>query len=549
MSNERGNDGEPPGNDQLEELTQVSSESAALSQSTSLVGRVFGGRFRILRPLARGGMGVVYLAEQIQLRRTVVFKVLPYELAADEKAVFRFEREAHGLSALEHPNIVGVYDYGFDQGVAYIVMEYVDGETLAARLKSVGKMPFSMFVTVAMQTLEALAAAHEHGIIHRDIKPSNIMLCSRYGRHDVVKVLDFGLARELSSSHDVTQGRLVGTISYLAPEVITGERATERSDVYALGVMFYQLVSGVRPFQGADEMSILYQHVNAPPARLEDLDLAGEIPIEVIDAIHMCLAKNPEDRPKNARAVQHLLGGSVSWPSMSSWTMEQTPSPRHMTPAQPRSAISAMVVRSEPEPEIPAKNPTRAWLVGAITFIGVFTVFLSLAAVVNMNAPREKVANIAPEKIPVAVVPVETVSRLEVKSKTAAEVTLDGIVIGDTPIEVNLEPGRHLLSIAAPNREVWEQWIEVGENMTKVIEVSLASQILAPAGKKQSVAPRQASKSTARVTTKATRTAKIAEEPRPEVVEVLPSDSEVKRKPMFAPDLQKKRAPGLLPMK
>ena len=269
-----------------------------------LIGDTLAGRYEIEQQIGKGGMGIVYLASQRALNRKVVVKVLARGLNDNEEAIQRFEREALGLSQLQHPNTVTIYDFGRDRDLAYIVMEYVEGQTLSqAMRRRDGGLEFEEFATIASQIVDALGEAHARGIIHRDIKPSNIMLTERHGHANFVKVLDFGLAKLIHDAAEVTKKQnLVGSVAFLAPEQILGLEFDQRADVYALGVLFYYLLSGQKPFRGEDDISVLYQHIHKHPTPLPELLPPGhDIPFEIIDLVHLCLSKEPEARPVDAR--------------------------------------------------------------------------------------------------------------------------------------------------------------------------------------------------------------------------------------------------------
>jgi len=269
-----------------------------------LIGDTLAGRYEIEQQIGKGGMGIVYLASQRALNRKVVVKVLARGLNDNEEAIQRFEREALGLSQLQHPNTVTIYDFGRDRDLAYIVMEYVEGQTLSqAMRRRDGGLGFEEFASAATQIVDALGEAHARGIIHRDIKPSNIMLTERHGNANFVKVLDFGLAKLMHDAAEVTKKQnLVGSVAFLAPEQILGLEFDQRADVYALGVLFYYLLSGQKPFRGEDDISVLYQHIHKHPTPLTELLPPGhDIPIEIIDLVHLCLSKEPEERPVDAR--------------------------------------------------------------------------------------------------------------------------------------------------------------------------------------------------------------------------------------------------------
>jgi len=273
-------------------------------QKDPLIGTVFAGRYLVESRLGRGGMGVVYKASQTKANRKVVLKVLAPDWIGDPEALARFEREARGLSALQHPNIVAIHDYGSFDGRAYIVMEYVAGETLERFVKRRERLSLADFVPIAAQVLKGLGEAHSRGIIHRDIKPANLMLCERQGRANYVKILDFGLAKLVSGSSDITKQNVLGTPTCLSPEQIKGEKLDQRVDVYAVGILFYYMLAGVMPFAADNDASILYKHVHEEPAPLAShLPEGHQVPEGVIELIERCLKKSPSKRPRDANEV------------------------------------------------------------------------------------------------------------------------------------------------------------------------------------------------------------------------------------------------------
>ncbi|OIP43827.1 MAG: hypothetical protein AUK47_02015 [Deltaproteobacteria bacterium CG2_30_63_29] len=279
-----------------------------------LIGRTVAGRYEILSRIGRGGMGVVYLAQQSTLSRKVVIKVLAPDLVNDTNALARFEREARGLSRLQHPNIVTIFDFGRDGDLAFIAMEFVQGETLSRHLKTGGPMKMNVFAPIASQILKGIGEAHKLGLIHRDLKPTNLMLCDLEGRANFVKILDFGLAKLIQNPTEVTKEQhLVGSAAFLAPEQILNCRADARSDVYALGVLFFLMLSGHRPFKAENDAVLLYKHVNEdPPLLLDILPEGHDVPDGVAALIQGCLAKDPEHRPADANALLHALTGGLS---------------------------------------------------------------------------------------------------------------------------------------------------------------------------------------------------------------------------------------------
>lgn len=283
-----------------------------------LEGEVISGRYKIIKRIGKGGMGVVYLAQQTNLNRNVCIKVLNPALLDDEDAVSRFEREAKGLSRLQHPNIVTIFDYGRDGNLAYIVMEYAQGETLGKYLKAHGALSGDEFLPIAVQTLKGIGEAHKMGLIHRDIKPANIVLCELEGEKNFVKILDFGLAKLAQGGEDLTKDQqLVGSASYMAPEQILVGTSDTRTDVYALGVMFYLMLSGKKPFTGSNDNAILYQHVNATAAPLKSLiNPSQNVPDTLCDVVEQCLQKAPEKRPQTALDLLNAISFALDAPQL-----------------------------------------------------------------------------------------------------------------------------------------------------------------------------------------------------------------------------------------
>lgn len=268
-----------------------------------LIGATLDNRYRIHRLIETGGMSRVYLATHIRLRRQVAIKVLLPQLAADPDTVRRFESEAVLAAGLSHPNIVRVTDQGVDGPVAYLVMEYVRGMTLRDMLRERGRMTPRQALTVLNDISAGLAAAHERGIVHRDMKPANVLLSDTGD----IKVADFGLAR--ATTQQTSASNLMGTAAYISPELVEGKPSDERSDVYAVGIMAYELLTGRQPYTGESQFQIALQHVGSEvpaPSRLipglhSDLD----------ELVLCCTEKDPENRPQDAQAllgeVRHIL--------------------------------------------------------------------------------------------------------------------------------------------------------------------------------------------------------------------------------------------------
>ncbi|MCA9692674.1 MAG: protein kinase [Myxococcales bacterium] len=276
-----------------------------------LIGATLGERYRVERLIGRGGVGVVYQASARSPAggvRPVVVKVLAPTLAADAEAPARFRREAERLEGLKHPNIVEFIDFGEDDGHMYIVMELLSGELLSERLSRRGRLAIAEFVPLVSQLLAGLGYAHSRGLIHRDLKPANIMLCEPDEDGRFVKILDFGLARLVDNEEKITRNHVVGTAGFLAPEQIRGEEIDQRADVYALGVLFYTMLSGRPPFTGEGHATLLYKHAHEAPPHLGDqLPRGHDVPGELIALVHRCLAKDPAERPADANELVEEL--------------------------------------------------------------------------------------------------------------------------------------------------------------------------------------------------------------------------------------------------
>src|SRR5215475_9694120 len=224
----------------------------------ALTGRVLDGRYHVRSRIAHGGMATVYLATDTRLDRQVALKVMHAELARDEEFVSRFIGEAKSVARLSHPNIVAVFDQGSDGQFLYLAMEYVPGRTLRSLLRECGQLPWAETLEVMDPILSGLAAAHQAGIVHRDVKPENVLLAAD-GR---VKVVDFGLARAQAAAGHTRSGMIIGTVAYIAPEQVTGGVTDVRTDVYAAGVMLWEMLTGRQPHTGDSPLEVAYKHVN-----------------------------------------------------------------------------------------------------------------------------------------------------------------------------------------------------------------------------------------------------------------------------------------------
>lgn len=259
-------------------------------------------QFRIEKQLGRGGMGVVYLATDMNLRRQVAIKMLPTELTGNPALLRRFLTEARSCAQLNHPNVAAIYALGQKDELNYIVMELIEGGDLSDQLSEKGQFSLLEATEILRSAASGVAAAHAQGIIHRDLKPSNIM----FNKDGVVKVADFGLARMAEASMQVTaQGAILGTPHYMSPEQCRGQSADTRSDVYSLGVTFYQLLTGELPYKGDTSMAIMYQHMHSPPPDLAEL--SSDYPESLRGLLATTMEKNAEDRFKDANELVEAI--------------------------------------------------------------------------------------------------------------------------------------------------------------------------------------------------------------------------------------------------
>ena len=371
------------------------------AQADPLLGQTIG-QFEIVGLLGRGGMGAVYKARQASLGRFVAVKVLPHDLAADESFVARFSREAHAAAAINHPNIIEVYDVGEDRGHQFIAMEFIDGETLSDILKREGRLAPARALEVMRQVTAALAVAHECGILHRDIKPSNILIDSR----GWAKVADFGLAKHEGVDVSVTvTGQALGTPLYMPPEAARGEGFDARSDLYSLGATFYQALTGRPPFEGSTPTEVILKHAEARVPPLQDA--VPDCPTALCRAIHRLLRKNPADRYASADKLLEVLArietrlrAEESTPTQAVATLpaaaRRRPPTRRKTTARPEDVGGA-----------PASRGRLAWILGGVAAALVLVVVLVVvlgrrgdraSAVIPPPSPKPGTRNLKPPR-------------------------------------------------------------------------------------------------------------------------------------------------------
>ena len=349
-----------------------------------LIGHTLADRYDIKSKLGEGGMGEVYLAEHVKMKRKVAIKVMRGALSKDSAAVGRFYREAENASQISHPNVAAVYDFGDTKdGLVYLAMEFVDGEPLTAVLEREGTLNHIRASDIVSQTADALAAAHALGILHRDLKPDNIMLGRTRVKTDLVKLLDFGISRVIGreTQNLTSTGLIVGTPEYMSPEQLSGDRLDARADVYALGLIAFRMLTGEGAFGSGSGQDVLLARMTKPPRRLRDVRPDIQWPDALQDALDRALASDPNVRYAEAEsfasdfyvavtqlpptadseAYRQALAQRAATPARGMGTLEPTPPTPHSamspTPPMPMTAIPSPPA---PEPATPKETPREA---------------------------------------------------------------------------------------------------------------------------------------------------------------------------------------------
>jgi serine/threonine-protein kinase len=376
------------------------------AQRDDLIGRVLDERYEIRAPLGKGGMGTVYRGWQLSVDREVAIKVIHPKLSNDRSAVKRFLREARLASRLSQPNIVNVYDFGQSDGVLYLVMELLRGHTLASELGNGRRINPRRTIVIASQLCDALEAAHAQGIVHRDLKPSNIVILDDPPGRDLIKVLDFGLAKSLiqdSGSVVTNTDALLGTPLYMAPEQIEGRVSDQRADLYSLGCMLYEMLSGKPPFVDNAVSAVLARHMHD-----SHKELPAHVPSRLRSLIDNLLAKNPDDRVQSAGDVRRILEEvRDSAPSIETgatapaMVLPDTPdtipdtSPALAETAAATPMPAGMVVMKTPESIAPTPDGAKPRRYAIVAFFAVIP--LAAAAFVMFGSQASRDSTRAPE--------------------------------------------------------------------------------------------------------------------------------------------------------
>lgn len=353
-------------------------------------------RYRLTERIGEGGMAEVYRGTDLRLGREVAVKILRPQYASDQKFLERFLQEARAMASFSHPNIVNVYDVGREGRRYYIVMEYVPGTDLRRLIQERAPLPVQQALEIARQIAAGVGAAHRKGIVHRDIKPGNVLITPT----GEAKVADFGIARAMTDTQHLTEPGVVwGTTAYLSPEQIRGEPATPASDVYAIGVVLFEMLTGRTPFQGEDRVAIALQHLHEPPPKLSTLN--PRVPPSVERLVERMLAKDPAQRFATADDVAsvifHLLHASSEATAAVPVTRPPVTSPPPAgpraepftrPPQRPASAASTPSAgsarRGHVRPPRPAPPPAATTVTPGIDWLGVLLGILALLAILGL---------------------------------------------------------------------------------------------------------------------------------------------------------------------
>jgi serine/threonine-protein kinase len=409
------------------------------------------GNCRIVEELASGGMAVVYRAIQDPLGRTVAIKALKSSVVSEEHIATRFEREAKSLANLQHENIIHIYDFYKERGSLFIVMEYVQGTDLYDLLEKCGRVPYDVAAVIAMQVARALDYVHYRGIVHRDIKPANVMLSRQGG----VKLMDFGIARDKSFDDLTETGTGIGTPAYMSPEQILGEKLDARSDIFSLGIVLYQMLTGKKPFVEDESKSVMHKIRLERHARVRKLN--PEVPRELERIIDKCLEKQPRDRWRSAQllvmALERFLAKHVEMNYharvvlflRSQGVITQLEAEEYLNPAMGGPGASPLA-----QPNVQARHAVRRAAIVHGSIFGVLAMMLTLIHI----APLGRAQAVAGPNAP----PPPSHGFVRVQAYPWAHVWIDGHDAGTTPLASPLElvEGTHTIKL----EHDWYQPIE-----------------------------------------------------------------------------------------
>ena len=443
-------------------------------------GQKINDRYEIIRSIGEGGMANVYLGYDMILDRNVAIKVLRGDLSNDEKFVRRFQREALSASSLAHPNIVEVYDVGEDNGLYYIVMEYIEGKTLKQLLKKRGTLTLSEAIDIMLQLTDGMAHAHDSYIIHRDLKPQNIMIKD----DGQIKITDFGIAMALNSTQLTQTNSVMGSVHYLPPEQASGKGCTIKSDIYSMGIIFYELLSGSLPFRGDNAVEIALKHMRDPLPSLREENPA--IPQSIENIIRKATAKNPKNRYEDARSMHEDLLTALDDDRMDE-PVYQYKYPEHETDNTKRikkleniedkkeaeEDKTDEVAKKIDEEDLEEKKSNRVIIILAIVFgvlaLALITVFFIVPAFSNekpVTIPEcegEKVST-CEKKLQALGLEVNT----KIKTESSSEIDKNRVTRTDPEEGRSVKPGTVVTIYKSTGEEVYEIEDYTGKNYIEV---------------------------------------------------------------------------------
>jgi tRNA A-37 threonylcarbamoyl transferase component Bud32 len=418
-------DGEPAGKSRSRLDTLPSGFEERLRATAVEPGDLIGGRYLLIERLGSGAMGDVFVAENTAIGLKVAVKLLKPEMLANPEFRRRFQQEAMAVAAIQHPNVARFLDLVIDDPI-FLVMEYVRGKTLSKLLRDEGRLPLPRAVAIAERLCWALDAAHAEGIVHRDLKPANVLITSDREAGEVPKLIDFGLAKIAISAPEerlTRAGQLIGTTHYMAPEQIAGKEVDVRSDVYSLGCVLFEMIAGRTPFEGDEDIQVLYQHINEPVPSARTF--VPEVPATLEAVLMRAMAKQPEERFASMAEMARALVGSIE---------------RRQTP-----------------PDAARAAPRARWrwaLAGMLT--------LALAILAGTRLPARRVAG----------------GLLLLDSRPhGATVELDGRKLAETTptVERGVPAGHHTIRMSLAEHAPAEQVVELDKDMRLLVDVALAA--------------------------------------------------------------------------
>jgi eukaryotic-like serine/threonine-protein kinase len=414
------------------------------------------GNCRIVEEVASGGMAVVYRAVQDHLSRTVAIKALKSSAAIEEHIATRFEREARSLANLQHENIIHIYDFHKERGSLFIVMEFVQGIDLYDLLDKCGRLPYDVAAIAAMQVARALDYIHYRGIVHRDIKPANIMMSRQGG----VKLMDFGIARDQNFDDLTEAGTGIGTPAYMSPEQILGDKLDARSDIFSLGIVLYQMLTGRKPFVEDEQRSVMHKIRLEKHVRCRKLN--PEIPRELERIVDKCLQKHPRDRWRSAQqlvmALERFLAKHVEMNYHARLVLflrnqnviTQLEADEYLNPAVGGPGTSALA-----QPNVQARQTVRRGAVVQGSILGVMAMMLGLIHLAPLGASTNTMAP--------TVIAAPDRGYIRIAAYPWAAITIDGKAAGATPMAepVELTEGRHVIRLEHDYYEPVERTVEL----------------------------------------------------------------------------------------